>query len=114
MELDLDFAADDEEKQKLEEAKATKTWRLLRIAAKDRLGRFDKVEDGKSVSCLIQSEAPEDGIYEPDASEGQGNIVSEESARQDGTTTDVSTHPAADSMVPTADSVAPTPGSVVK
>lgn len=114
MELDLDFAADDEEKQKLEEAKATKTWRLLRIAAKDRLGRFDKLEDGKSMSCLVQSEVPEDGIDEPDASEGQGNIVSGESARHDGVPANGSTYPTADSMVPTADSVVPTPGSVVK
>lgn len=116
VELDLDFVADDEEKQKLEEAKATKTWRLLRIAAKDRLGRFDKVEDGKNVSSLIQSDAREDGIDEgvPNASEDQGNTASGENARQDEATVDESTHPAADPMVPTADSVVPTPGSAVK
>jgi len=83
VELDLEMAMDDEEKQTLEDAKSTKTWRLLRIASKSNLGRFDKVEDGKNLSRLVQPDAPEDGVEEsaPDASEGQDNGAPGEDSR---------------------------------
>jgi THO complex subunit 1 len=53
IELDLDFATSEEEKQGLQEAKASKTWRALRIASRTRLGRFDKVDDGKNLDVLF-------------------------------------------------------------
>lgn len=54
VELDLEMAMDDSEKKELEDAKASKTWRALRLAAKNKLSLLDKVEDGKNLMALIQ------------------------------------------------------------
>lgn len=45
----------------LREAGASKTWRALRIASKDRLSMFDKIDDYKQLGALFQPEAGEDG-----------------------------------------------------
>lgn len=66
IELDLDFATSEEEKQGLQEAKASKTWRALRIASRTRLGRFDKVDDGKNLDVLFK---PDTAIDEASAKE---------------------------------------------
>lgn len=54
IELDMDFAATEDEKTSLEEAKGSKTWRALRIASRSKLGKFDKIEDGKSLEVLLE------------------------------------------------------------
>jgi THO complex subunit 1 len=56
-ELNLEFASNDEEKSKLHDAKASKTWRALRLASKTKLSLFDKVDDGRDLKCFIE-EAP--------------------------------------------------------
>ncbi|KAL1632858.1 hypothetical protein SLS56_003348 [Neofusicoccum ribis] len=59
-ELDLEMAMTDEDKHNLQEAKASKTWRALRIASKDRLSLFDKIDDGKQLEALFEPEGGDD------------------------------------------------------
>ncbi|QDS75728.1 hypothetical protein FKW77_008206 [Venturia effusa] len=53
VDLDMDFAVTDEEKQELQEAKTSKTWRALRLASKTRLSLFDQVDEGGNLQCLV-------------------------------------------------------------
>ncbi|KAF2145113.1 uncharacterized protein K452DRAFT_295661 [Aplosporella prunicola CBS 121167] len=59
-ELDLEMAMTDEEKQGLTEAKASKTWRALRIAAQDKLSLFDRIDDGRQLEQLFRPAAGEE------------------------------------------------------
>ncbi|KAK0662882.1 THO complex subunit 1 [Lasiodiplodia hormozganensis] len=59
-ELDLEMAMTDEDKHRLQEAKASKTWRALRIASKDRLSLFDKIDDGRQLQALFEPEGGDD------------------------------------------------------
>jgi len=60
IDLDLEMAMTDEEKENLGEAKASKTWRALRVASKDKLSLFDKF-DGSSLERLFQPDTAEQG-----------------------------------------------------
>jgi THO complex subunit 1 len=62
VELDLDMAFTDEEKQQLQESKTSKTWRALRLASKTKLSLFDQVDDGQNLQCLVQSQGPDSNI----------------------------------------------------
>ncbi|KAK7519688.1 nuclear matrix protein [Phyllosticta citriasiana] len=53
--------ADEDAGRALREARASKTWRALRMASKDRLSMFDKIDDYKQLGALFQPEAGEDG-----------------------------------------------------
>lgn len=53
-ELDLDFANTEKEKSDLIEAKASKTWRALRIARGTRLAALDKIDDWNNVEAIFQ------------------------------------------------------------
>ncbi|KKY17276.1 putative nuclear matrix protein [Diplodia seriata] len=59
-ELDMEMAMADEDKHRLQEAKASKTWRALRVASKDRLSLFDKIDDGKQLQALFEPEGGDD------------------------------------------------------
>ena len=74
IDLDLDFAATDEEKQALEESKAGKLWRTLRITSKTKLNLFEKLDDGGSLNILIeeQDEAQDTKAEEIQDTEGAG------------------------------------------
>jgi len=61
-ELDLEMAMTDEEKQELQEAKTSKTWRALRLASKTKLNLFDQVDDGRNLQCLVQPQGAESNI----------------------------------------------------
>ena len=63
--FDLSRANNDEEKTRAEEARASKYWRLLRVASKSKLGIFDKIDDGSSIEALFQ--APENTNHHPKA-----------------------------------------------
>ncbi|XXH05182.1 hypothetical protein Hte_011607 [Hypoxylon texense] len=52
--LDLDFAKNDKEKSEILEAKASKTWRALRIARRSKLASFDKVDDWQKVDAIFE------------------------------------------------------------
>lgn len=65
-ELDIDMAKTDEEKEKASEAKTSKTWRALRLAARSRLRAFDKIEDGNSLDALYQTDEPKEETVSAD------------------------------------------------
>ncbi|KAF2457952.1 THO complex subunit 1 transcription elongation factor-domain-containing protein [Lineolata rhizophorae] len=67
LELDLDFA-EGAEREALLEKKNAKTWATLRVAAKTKLSLFDKVEDGKNLSPLVEPNAVVEATREDMAS----------------------------------------------
>lgn len=71
--LDLEMAMDDDDKQALETAKSSKTWRALRAATRSSLGLLDKLDPAKSVQEVLKAElapptspAPAAGSSAPD------------------------------------------------
>ncbi|KAL8658351.1 MAG: hypothetical protein Q9226_001061 [Calogaya cf. arnoldii] len=52
-EFDLDMAKTEAEKESIGVAKASKMWRTLRIASRNRLNLFDKLEDGNGLGPLF-------------------------------------------------------------
>ena len=60
-ELDIDMAKTDEAKEAAIVAKASKIWRTLRIASKNRLTVFDKIEDGGDLAPLFELPKGEQG-----------------------------------------------------
>ncbi|KAL8755811.1 MAG: hypothetical protein Q9199_003376 [Rusavskia elegans] len=52
-EFDLDMAKTEAEKESIAVAKASKMWRTLRIASKNRLNLFDKLDDGNGLGPLF-------------------------------------------------------------
>ncbi|DAA72857.1 TPA_exp: Uncharacterized protein A8136_5387 [Trichophyton benhamiae CBS 112371] len=53
--FNIDMAKDDEEKEQSIKAKASKTWRTLRIASRSKLSQLDKIEDGKNLKVLFEA-----------------------------------------------------------
>ncbi|KAJ6079993.1 hypothetical protein N7467_009746 [Penicillium canescens] len=60
-EMDIDMAMTDEDKEIAVNAKASKSWRILRLSAKGKLAAFDKIEDGNKLQVLFESPTT-DGI----------------------------------------------------
>ncbi|KAL8917749.1 MAG: hypothetical protein Q9208_007801 [Pyrenodesmia sp. 3 TL-2023] len=52
-EFDMAMARTEEEKEEVATRKASKMWRALRLASKNRLKLFDKIEDGKDLGPLF-------------------------------------------------------------
>lgn len=86
-ELDLEMAATEDEKQKLQDDILGATWRALRVAARDKLSLFDKVDDGKNLQRLLQSDASEGPVRDDSlaggASEGRNDGSVAEHAEQE-------------------------------
>lgn len=57
-ELDIDTAHTKEDKDTAIRAKASKTWRILRLSAKGKLAAFDKIDDGKNLKALFEAPQP--------------------------------------------------------
>ncbi|KAL4812596.1 THO complex subunit 1 transcription elongation factor-domain-containing protein [Aspergillus spinulosporus] len=55
IEFDIDTAQTSEDKEAAVQAKASKTWLLLRLSAKSKLAAFDKIEDGKNLKALFET-----------------------------------------------------------
>ncbi|KAI0841644.1 THO complex subunit 1 transcription elongation factor-domain-containing protein [Hypoxylon sp. FL0890] len=55
--LDLDFARTEKEKSEILEAKASKTWRALRIARRSKLAIFDKIDDWQKIDVIFQEQS---------------------------------------------------------
>ncbi|KAL4976556.1 THO complex subunit 1 transcription elongation factor-domain-containing protein [Aspergillus desertorum] len=55
VEFDIDTAQTSEDKEAAVQAKASKTWLLLRLSAKSKLAAFDKIEDGKNLKTLFEA-----------------------------------------------------------
>ncbi|KAI2467002.1 THO complex subunit 1 transcription elongation factor-domain-containing protein [Annulohypoxylon bovei var. microspora] len=54
--LDLNFATNEKEKSEILEAKASKTWRALRIARRSKLAVFDKIDDWQKVDIIFKEQ----------------------------------------------------------
>ncbi|KAF3480771.1 nuclear matrix protein [Arthroderma uncinatum] len=53
--FNIDMAKDEEDKEQSVKAKASKTWRTLRIASRSKLNQLDKIEDGKNLKVLFET-----------------------------------------------------------
>ncbi|THC95763.1 hypothetical protein EYZ11_004760 [Aspergillus tanneri] len=60
-ELEIDTAQSKDDKEHAIRAKASKTWRILRLAARSKLAVFDKIEDGKNLKVLFENCQPNEG-----------------------------------------------------
>ncbi|KAI0180107.1 THO complex subunit 1 transcription elongation factor-domain-containing protein [Hypoxylon sp. FL1284] len=69
--LDLDFAKNEKEKSEILEAKASKTWRALRIARRSKLATFDKVDDWQKVDAIFQDHPTQEIVESEEVGEGQ-------------------------------------------
>lgn len=75
--LDIDMAQGKEDKENAVKSKASKTWRILRLSSRGKLGEFDKIEDGKNLKALFESpQAPEKtkASAEGESDQGSGDI----------------------------------------
>ncbi|KAI9833141.1 MAG: hypothetical protein M1819_003763 [Sarea resinae] len=71
--FDIDMAGDDEAKKtELEEQKASKLWRALRIASKNKLKLFDKIDDGRKLEVLFRKEEELDERARSEGTRGEG------------------------------------------
>lgn len=61
------MAMTEDEKETLQDAIASKTWRALRLASKNKLSLFDKIEDGKKLKRLIQPDPVEEAAKDESA-----------------------------------------------
>jgi len=68
VELDMEMAMTEDEKRSLQETMAGKTWRTLRIAARNKLSMFDQLGDGKKLHDLFQQ--PSGGYTRDEAAAG--------------------------------------------
>ncbi|KAL8954242.1 MAG: hypothetical protein Q9183_007247, partial [Haloplaca sp. 2 TL-2023] len=57
-EFNMGMAKNEAEKEEAAVAKASKTWRALRLASKSRLNLFDKIEDGNNLGPLFDPPPP--------------------------------------------------------
>lgn len=62
--FDVETAKNDEEKELVSNARASKLWRMLRLAANHKIKLFDKIEDGKNLDALFRLEGETNGIKE--------------------------------------------------
>ncbi len=62
--FDLDTAKNDEEKELVSNARASKLWRMLRLASNHKIKLFDKIEDGKNMDALFPLEGETNGTKE--------------------------------------------------
>lgn len=62
--FDVDMAKDDEEKELVSNARASKLWRMLRLASNTKIKLFDKIEDGKNIDALFPLEGEINGTKE--------------------------------------------------
>ncbi|KAL8953932.1 MAG: hypothetical protein Q9222_000219 [Ikaeria aurantiellina] len=75
-EFDMEMAKTEAEKEQAAVAKASKMWRTLRIASKNRLNAFDKIEDGNNLAPLFDpppssSKGDENNPEKKDSGEGE-------------------------------------------
>lgn len=62
-EFEIDLAKDEESKKAAIESKASKSWRVLRIASMTKLGSFDKIETSDKIEEVFQDQLkPEEPI----------------------------------------------------
>jgi THO complex subunit 1 len=64
-EFSIAMAPNTEEKEEAIKAKASKTWRTLRLASRSKLNLFDKIDDGKKLQILFEIISAPEGRLKP-------------------------------------------------
>lgn len=75
-EFSIEIAKTDEDKYVATGARASKLWRMLRVASKSKLNLLDKIDDGNNWQALFEQEETENRSRKD---EGSANEVSKES-----------------------------------
>lgn len=78
--FDISMAKDEEEKQRLRDARASKVWRTLRIASKSKFKLFHKIEDANNLVVLFEPKS--------DGSQASTEANGAEAPEQDSTALD--------------------------
>ncbi|KAJ5935613.1 hypothetical protein N7466_005160 [Penicillium verhagenii] len=72
-EMDIDMAQNPDDKDAAIQAKSSKTWRILRLAARTKLSAFDKIDDGNNLKALFETAAaPADASQPTEATDADG------------------------------------------
>ncbi|KAL8715036.1 MAG: hypothetical protein Q9220_000993 [cf. Caloplaca sp. 1 TL-2023] len=79
-EFDMEMAKTEAEMEQAAVAKASKMWRTLRIASKNRLNAFDKIEDGSNLAALFDpplssSKGDENNQEKKDSGDGEEGLA---------------------------------------
>ncbi|KAI4120776.1 MAG: hypothetical protein LQ338_006773 [Usnochroma carphineum] len=86
-EFDMEMAKTEEEKEAAETARASKMWRALRLASKNRLNVFDKIEDGKDLGPLFDPPSEERPAKKVEGAgegrEGKSDVEAENGGREE-------------------------------
>ncbi|KAI5928358.1 THO complex subunit 1 transcription elongation factor-domain-containing protein [Camillea tinctor] len=69
--LDLDFARNEKDKLQILEAKASKTWRALRIARRAKLSAFGKIDDWQNIDVIFQDQSDTEETPEAETNNGR-------------------------------------------
>ena len=83
--LDIDMAQSKEDKESAVRAKASKTWRILRLSSREKLTEFDKIEDGKNLKILFEQPRAPEGQKASTEGENDNENVHETSERANST-----------------------------
>lgn len=78
--FDVEMAKDDEETERVSNARASKLWRMLRLASNNKIKLFDKIEDGKNIDALFPLEIETNGTKE----EKREDIEEDDETRKEG------------------------------
>ncbi|KAL4956218.1 THO complex subunit 1 transcription elongation factor-domain-containing protein [Aspergillus filifer] len=71
VEFDIDTAQTKEEKDTAVQTKASKTWLMLRLSAKNKFAAFDKIDDGKNLKTLFEAPPSTESTTQPATSTPQ-------------------------------------------
>lgn len=78
--FDVEMAKNDEEKELVSNARASRLWRMLRLAANHKIKLFDKIEDGKNLDALFPLKGEINGTKE----ERRGDIEEVDETKEEG------------------------------
>ena len=85
--FDIDTAQSDEKKQQATDARASKLWRALRVASKNRLNLLDKIDDGHNLQALFNRKEEDENHVSTESNEehlpGEGSKDVTESSEID-------------------------------
>ncbi|KAL2836518.1 THO complex subunit 1 transcription elongation factor-domain-containing protein [Aspergillus pseudoustus] len=94
-EFDIDMSQTKEDKDSALQAKASKTWLMLRLSAKSKLSAFEKIDDGKNLKLLFETPQTNESTSQPTANtpqESTNKIPQENGSQQDGPVEDQDNH----------------------
>lgn len=81
-EFNIDTAQDGDEKEAAVNAKASKIWRTLRLASRNKLALFEKIDNGKNLDVLFESRDGPDETAKV-AEEGVSTNASDSAQKED-------------------------------